>query len=330
MTERYQLSRRKALAGLATIGAAGAGAGLGTSALFTDEEVTEDNVVKAGTQDMSVTATPVAANDEYLQLSSNPVDHATSIDGGVKTVYNLIDFKPGDWVAVQYEVSISSNPGYVAIHGGNVSESGGDTTDPEKVADENTDDDADNGALGDKLLMTHWNDYTGDTSDPSTGSRTDLAELSQTTNKVNRDPQSGAYGNPDVDGNADVGGNNAEYTDVREFMFGIDQDPTNEGGVPNSTTQLGNGYASTDGVAIRWGGGIGAPGNVPNGEQPYRIVGDGSQYDPLVFYQLIELPKEVGNVVQGDELTFDLGFVSVQSRNNSGPDRSYPFSSQTA
>jgi len=38
MTEKFKLSRRKALLGLGTIGLAGAGAGVGTSALFTDKE----------------------------------------------------------------------------------------------------------------------------------------------------------------------------------------------------------------------------------------------------------------------------------------------------
>jgi predicted ribosomally synthesized peptide with SipW-like signal peptide len=54
MTDEYELSRRKTLAGLATIGAAGAGAGLGTSAYFSDEESFDGNEMVAGELDLKV------------------------------------------------------------------------------------------------------------------------------------------------------------------------------------------------------------------------------------------------------------------------------------
>jgi predicted ribosomally synthesized peptide with SipW-like signal peptide len=54
MTERLELSRRKALAALGTIGVASAGAGLGTSAYFSDQETFENNRLTAGTLDMVV------------------------------------------------------------------------------------------------------------------------------------------------------------------------------------------------------------------------------------------------------------------------------------
>lgn len=47
----YRLSRRKALAGLGTVGAASATAGLGTSAYFSDTEGVEDNTLTAGAMD---------------------------------------------------------------------------------------------------------------------------------------------------------------------------------------------------------------------------------------------------------------------------------------
>jgi len=52
--KQFQLSRRKALAALGTIGAASAGAGLGTSAYFSDQETFENNSLTAGTLDMGV------------------------------------------------------------------------------------------------------------------------------------------------------------------------------------------------------------------------------------------------------------------------------------
>jgi predicted ribosomally synthesized peptide with SipW-like signal peptide len=54
MDERFDISRRKALAALGTIGVASAGAGLGTSAYFSDQETFENNSLTAGTLDMGV------------------------------------------------------------------------------------------------------------------------------------------------------------------------------------------------------------------------------------------------------------------------------------
>jgi predicted ribosomally synthesized peptide with SipW-like signal peptide len=52
--ERFDLSRRKALAALGTIGVASAGAGLGTSAYFSDQETFDNNRLVAGTLDLQV------------------------------------------------------------------------------------------------------------------------------------------------------------------------------------------------------------------------------------------------------------------------------------
>ncbi|MFW6384897.1 MAG: vWA domain-containing protein [Halodesulfurarchaeum sp.] len=50
----YNVSRRRVLAGLGAIGLASAGAGLGTSAFFSDEETFEGNVLTAGALDLVV------------------------------------------------------------------------------------------------------------------------------------------------------------------------------------------------------------------------------------------------------------------------------------
>ena len=51
---KYKISRRKTLAALGTIGAASAGAGLGTSAWFSDRETFENNTITAGELDLKV------------------------------------------------------------------------------------------------------------------------------------------------------------------------------------------------------------------------------------------------------------------------------------
>jgi predicted ribosomally synthesized peptide with SipW-like signal peptide len=55
MSDRqFRISRRKVLAGLGTIGVASAGAGLGTTAYFSDEETFENNQLTAGALDLVV------------------------------------------------------------------------------------------------------------------------------------------------------------------------------------------------------------------------------------------------------------------------------------
>src|SRR6056297_3419496 len=72
MTEdKFNLSRRKALAALGTIGVASAGAGLGTSAYFSDQETFENNQLTAGTLDMKV-----AATEYYSDWSPDEAEYA--------------------------------------------------------------------------------------------------------------------------------------------------------------------------------------------------------------------------------------------------------------
>ena len=54
MSKEFKLSRRKALAGIGGIGVASAGAGLGTSAFFSDQESFEGNSITAGELDLRI------------------------------------------------------------------------------------------------------------------------------------------------------------------------------------------------------------------------------------------------------------------------------------
>jgi predicted ribosomally synthesized peptide with SipW-like signal peptide len=74
--ERFDISRRKALAALGTIGVASAGAGLGTSAYFSDQETFENNQLVAGTLDVGV-----GYSAHYSDWSSDEDD---DLDGGVR------------------------------------------------------------------------------------------------------------------------------------------------------------------------------------------------------------------------------------------------------
>jgi len=81
--ERFDISRRKALAALGTIGVASAGAGLGTSAYFSDQETFENNSLTAGTLDLGVS------------YSAHYSDWSDDEDEGVSDV-NMYSGDPGE------------------------------------------------------------------------------------------------------------------------------------------------------------------------------------------------------------------------------------------
>jgi predicted ribosomally synthesized peptide with SipW-like signal peptide len=74
----FELSRRQALAALGTVGVASAGAGLGTSAYFSDQETFENNQLVAGTLDLKV---------GWQEHYSNWMDDDYSPYPGAETTY---------------------------------------------------------------------------------------------------------------------------------------------------------------------------------------------------------------------------------------------------
>lgn len=161
MTEKYDLSRRKVLGGLATIGVAGAGAGLGTSALFTDNESFTNNIVQAGTLNMAVNAEIVAANEYYTSDGSGPdiIGDSVAVDGEIKTGLVAEDVKPGDWAIICFDVCIWDNPGYVQVSTSDLETGGGENTEPERAAEGDGDNDAN---LQDEMIAEVYADWSSD------------------------------------------------------------------------------------------------------------------------------------------------------------------------
>ena len=205
----YNLSRRKMLGGLGAIGLASAGAGLGTSALFTDTESFTGNSLTAGTLDMAVTATVVAA-DEYWTDQEVVGLEATADGESVTAGLEVSDVKPGDWAIICFDVEITENPGYLPVRTENVTEGPGVTTEPEPTPDE--------GELGEYLLTTVWQEW-----DEQVGDKAGLSTLDPLFNLAS-DDLGIAYGEPinidggvDTDGDGDFDGDDlAHYTNARE------------------------------------------------------------------------------------------------------------------
>ena len=255
-----QLTRRKILAGTTAIGAAGIGAGLGTSALFSDEESFEDNTITAGTLDMSVTATVEGANEYWAERVEGEGDDdlaidglSTTADGGAVTGLSVTDVKPGDWAIICFDVEIGENPGYVQISTSGLESSENGYTEPEPEDDTPAD-----GELEDEMI----------------------AELYGTLKGI----QPGNSANP-------------PYSYVRNDSLhpALSRPST----VRETHEALSEGAVLTD-----------EDGNP-------AVVGSGE--DGATWCLVLHLPREVGNVVQGDGFSVDLAFHAEQARNNDQP-----------
>lgn len=115
----FEISRRKALAGLGVVGVASAGAGLGTTAYFSDGETYEDNTIMAG--EFGLTVEP-NTDKSYVDQDGIGPDEPTwkmglSDEGGAfyEGTVNIEDAKPGDSYKFCWNIKVENNPGYVKI-----------------------------------------------------------------------------------------------------------------------------------------------------------------------------------------------------------------------
>ncbi|MFC5277884.1 SipW-dependent-type signal peptide-containing protein [Halorubrum rubrum] len=149
--EKLELSRRNALIGLGTVGAASAGAGLGTSAYFSDEESFEDNTLEAGELDLFV--------DYWTDANSEAIDGGTTgsdqNDGDVSMEYVLNDLKPGDSGKLVFCPKIVDNPTWLWAGSSGFTQYENGLTEPEEdVDDTGGDRGAGNGELADNVHVT--------------------------------------------------------------------------------------------------------------------------------------------------------------------------------
>ena len=118
----FGLSRRKMLGGLGVIGVASAGAGLGTTAYFSDQVEFEDNELRAGTLALNVTQTIHTLDqdgigpDEETYFNGN--DGPVEVDAPIV----ITDAKPGDSYEFCWEVYLEGNPGYAMVKVDDVSD----------------------------------------------------------------------------------------------------------------------------------------------------------------------------------------------------------------
>lgn len=267
MTEKYDLSRRKILAGIGTIGAAGVGAGMGTSALFSDEESFTDNSFTAGTLDLTISVkTAWHGADEGLNVS----EASDYEDADALSSITATDVKPGDWGVVQFCFNNDDNPAYLWGCGDLTSSSENGFTEPEPE-DQNNEGELEEEAQA-VLFYCERDDENN------------------TTNPLLEDPQGVHPGDQGYDIVSRIDSGN---------ISGI-------GPVITSGSMASVLGALDNGIPLD---------NDPNsgGRQPFP-AGNGDQCICLLAY----VPRAVGNNIQSDSMSFDVGFHSVQARHNDG------------
>jgi len=300
MTEKYELSRRKTLAGLATIGAAGAGAGLGTSALFSDRETFGNNSFTAGTFDMEVT--PYGSADQDGGPDEGDVFYSDE-DDGVGTIgqsINIEDLKPGDTYDFCWCIDIDSNPGVVRafIPGESIDTQTGAEAENVEAADIwNIEDDEEFVNLLGSEHITVENDLyvcdqEGETIEGVKGTR-----LKETVTYSNDDPshdRDGGLGNW-VSSLSDTQGTSQDGVPVGHHNGVGDKDEQDSSGSADPLT---------DGLA------------------DYVLIGenDPADYEAVLYCITINVSTEAGNELQGAELGFNLEFRAEQARHNDHPD----------
>lgn len=115
--------RRKVLGAIGAVGASSAGAGLGTSAYFSDTESFTGNSLQAGELNLKLSGYPVATNSDAIEVSGGTRSSPAEVDGSASTAFfTLGDIKPGDLAIVCLGIEIVGNPAYLEINGSVISD----------------------------------------------------------------------------------------------------------------------------------------------------------------------------------------------------------------
>jgi len=121
-TNPIGLSRRRVLGGIGAIGVASAGAGLGTTAFFSDSESFENNTITAGQFELHVGQTTHMIDQDGIgpdeQNFMAALDAAMEEDETIEVLdgfFDITDAKPGDSYKYCWDICVKHNPGFVEI-----------------------------------------------------------------------------------------------------------------------------------------------------------------------------------------------------------------------
>ncbi|QGX94546.1 hypothetical protein EI982_06965 [Haloplanus rallus] len=320
MDGNFELTRRQAFAALGTIGVASAGAGLGTSAYFSDQETFENNQLTAGTLDMKVAATEHYSDwspdeAEYAGMASD--EAATDIrlppGGDQADARDIAIDVDGDNYANFFDAISTDGDGdpYNRVNGGVSAATDGlcgteSDADGPVIIDIS---DVKPGDFGGAQFAFELCDNPGyvwltggldsanengvtepEADDPDEESGVvellDAIQVTYSVGPINGDPS----GFEDTD----AGFQPVEQYTLREFLATLD----------------GDGIALDGDIDAEVGGGTGEQGcfagSLDDGSAVHQVS--------VVWW----LPIDHGNQVQSDSATFELGFYTEQCRHNAG------------
>jgi predicted ribosomally synthesized peptide with SipW-like signal peptide len=110
------LSRRRVLAGLGVVGFASVGAGVGTTAYFSDQVTLDGNTIQAGEFGLTVEQAIHAVDQDGIGPDEVTFGENASDDGLWATdTITIEDAKPGDSYEFCWDITVHDNPGYVSL-----------------------------------------------------------------------------------------------------------------------------------------------------------------------------------------------------------------------
>jgi len=317
--ERFDISRRKALAALGTIGVASAGAGLGTSAYFSDQETFENNSLVAGTLDVGV------------GYSAHYSDWSSDEDAGVGDV-NMYDGGPNetgsaDELTSGYTGLPANDAWLIEVPDGDVdtfldntqyqsfNQENGDLMDCPLDEDEQADaeerpvialDDVKPGDFGEITFDFRICDNPGFVW--LTGEVESAAENGLTEPEAD---------DPDEDGDADsTDPADVELLDVVQTAVWVDDGNNYQNGGEEPSVQSLRELLST----LSMGTGVPVAGNTAaedgGGAAGARNCFAGDEFHSIAFAWWV--PIDHGNEIQSDTASFSLGLYTEQCRHNDG------------
>lgn len=319
MTEKddgsFSLSRRKALAGLAGIGGATALGGAATFAQFTDTESEEitftaggiDGMVEAGARYNGTVLQDFSGNDFTSEEDIENVGFDDS--GGLGLNVTFEDVKPGDYGCFAFKLTVTNNPAWVAACLGYKNDVDGESFEPEAEVDSDSGEEgyADGetpGELAENILTIPF--YKG-ASAPSSGGKFDPCSFF--------DEETETFDYTNYEGSQAVNTPTNFWDNSEEGLLPLTlQDASTQQGLDTQawgdmepmTYNVDDSIAVGDGCVFL------------NGDNPSTENQQGAAPlqpgDEIWMGWDWHLPFDTGNVVQGDQITLQLGFNFGQTR----------------
>jgi predicted ribosomally synthesized peptide with SipW-like signal peptide len=331
--ERFDISRRKALAALGTIGVASAGAGLGTSAYFSDQETFENNQLMAGTLDVGVGYSAHYSdwmpNDNGLAEDANGVD-VIMFDGGPNEVGDsgdLAEQAPAGYTGLPandaWLIAVDNPDQFLEnTQTGSFNDEDGALTSCPLSEDDQAEaapvaidlDDVKPGDFGEVTFDFRICDNPGFVW--LTGELNSAAENGVTEPEAD-DPQEEGPTDETITEASEISGSDIELLDVVQTAVWVDDgDNYQDGSESPSIQTLGQLLESLGGE----GPGVELAGNTApeegGGAAGARNCFAGDEKHSIAFAWWV--PIDHGNEIQSDSVSFDLGLYTEQCRHNDG------------